>query len=58
MKTDFNRSLMALNVPVSGMNPWFSPPQIIDGLPGRLKIVKVAYIKYPGRQKAMLGEIP
>jgi hypothetical protein len=22
------------------------------------KIVKVAYIKYPGRQKAMLGEIP
>ncbi len=21
-------------------------------------LVKVAYIKYPGRQKAMLGEIP
>jgi hypothetical protein len=58
MKTDFNRSLMSSNVPVSRMNPWFSPPQIIDGLPGRFKIVEVAYIKYPSRQKAMLGEIP
>jgi hypothetical protein len=58
MKADFNRSLMSLDVPVSGRNPWYSPPQIIDGWPGRFKIVKVAYIKYPGRQKAMLGEIP
>jgi len=53
MKADFNRSLMLLGCPrVLEWNPCYSPPQIIDCLPGRFKIVNVAYIKYPGRHES------
>ena len=37
MKTDFNRFLMSLDVPVSGIGSMVFSCRIIDGLPGKFK---------------------
>jgi hypothetical protein len=58
MKADFNRSLMPLDVPVSGMESMVFSSANYRRFARQVQIVKDAYIKYPGRQKAMLGEIP